>query len=491
MDLHELSAWQVAQGLAAKRFSALEVTRACLDRIRSLDGRVKACLTVLEDRALEKAREVDGALARGEDPGLLSGVPVLVKDNLCTVGTRTTCGSRILGDWEPPYDATAVRLLKEAGAILLGKTNMDEFAMGSSTEHSAFGPTRNPWDPERVPGGSSGGSAAGVAAGFAPLALGSDTGGSIRQPAAFCGIQGLKPTYGLVSRYGLVAYASSLDQVGPLAREVGDLALGMDVIARPDPLDATSCREERPRFLDAVHTDNLKGLRIGVLGGFDDSAVEEPIRKALVLAARYCQDAGALLSEVRLPLSLEYGLASYYILAPAEASSNLARFDGVRYGSAEEASCLEDLYLRTRGADFGPEVKRRILTGTYALSSGYYDAFYLKAQKARRAIVREFRQVFGQVDAILTPTAPTRAFRQGEHLNDPIRMYLGDAFTLPANLAGLPALSLCAGIAEGLPTAVQVLGPWRKDQRLVRIGVMLERAFGAPSVAPLGKEESR
>ena len=489
MDLHELAAWRVAEGMAAGSWSALEVTRACLDRISRLEGRLKACLTVLEDRALQRAREVDDALARGEDPGLLAGVPVLVKDNLCTRGIRTTCGSRILGDWQPPYDATAVRFLEEAGAILLGKTNLDEFAMGSSTENSAFGPTANPWSLDRVPGGSSGGSAAAVAAGYAPLALGSDTGGSIRQPAAFCGVQGMKPTYGLVSRYGLVAFASSLDQVGPLAREVGDLALGLDVIAREDPRDATCQRGNRPRFLDAVHTDNLKGLRLGVLGGFDAAGVEEPIRKALVLAARYCQDAGALLQEVRLPLSLGVGLGSYYILAPAEASSYLARFDGVRYGAARGDESLEERFLCTRGAGFGPEVKRRILTGTYALSSGYYDAFYLKAQKARRAIGREFQRVFGQVDALLAPVAPTRAFRQGELVDDPVRMYLGDAFTLPANLAGLPALSVCAGRAEGLPTAVQVMGPRGKDQRLIRIGVVLERAFGAPSVAPLGEEE--
>ena len=366
MDLHELAAWRVAEGMAAGSWSALEVTRACLDRIGRLEGRLKACLTVLEDRALQRAREVDDALARGEDPGLLAGVPVLVKDNLCTRGIRTTCGSRILGDWQPPYDATAVRFLEEAGAILLGKTNLDEFAMGSSTENSAFGPTANPWSLDRVPGGSSGGSAAAVAAGYAPLALGSDTGGSIRQPAAFCGVQGMKPTYGLVSRYGLVAFASSLDQVGPLAREVGDLALGLDVIAREDPRDATCQRGNRPRFLDAVHTDNLKGLRLGVLGGFDAAGVEEPIRKALVLAARYCQDAGALLQEVRLPLSLGVGLGSYYILAPAEASSNLARFDGVRYGAARGDESLEERFLCTRGAGFGPEEKRRILTGTNA-----------------------------------------------------------------------------------------------------------------------------
>jgi aspartyl-tRNA(Asn)/glutamyl-tRNA(Gln) amidotransferase subunit A len=488
-ELTDLSAWRIVEGTTGGQFSVAEVVEAHLERMEAGEPALNALITPLPEEARSRAQALDAARARREELGPLFGVPVILKDNLCTRGIRTTCGSRILENWIPPYDAAVVEFLEAAGAVILGKANMDEFAMGSSTENSAYGPVSNPWDLSRVPGGSSGGSAASVAAGYVPLALGSDTGGSIRQPAAFCGVQGMKPTYGSVSRYGLVAYGSSLDQIGPLAREVADLALCLEVIARPDPRDSTCLPGERPNYLRALHVDRLKGTRIGLLRGYDAERVEDPLRRALIVAARILQDAGAEILDVGLPTSMEYGLPAYYILAPAEASSNLARYDGVQYGLSRQAETLSALYRETRAAGFGAEVKRRILTGTYVLSSGYYDAYYLTALKARRRIRDEFDSVFRRVDAILSPTAPTLPFRKGEHTADPIQMYLSDIFTIPVNLAGLPAVSVYANhTAKGLPTAVQLVGPRNGDRELLRIAAVLEREIGVPRIAGLEEE---
>lgn len=479
-----LSASRIAKAVRNREFSAVEAIGASIGRARELEGKIHALLTPLYDRALARAAQIDRKIAAGEDPGPLAGVPVVVKDNLCMKGVRTTCGSRILEDWHPPYDASVIRFLEEAGAVIIGKANMDEFAMGSSTENSAFFPTRNPWDLDRVPGGSSGGSAAAVACGYAPLALGSDTGGSIRQPAAFCGIYGLKPTYGLVSRYGLVAFASSLDQVGPFARSVEDLALALDVLSRPDPADATSSRRNRPVYLSCLGREDLKGLKVGFVKEFEAYPVQPEIHEALGRVEVILRQAGAEFCSVSLPTTIEAGLPCYYILAPAEASSNLARYDGVRWGLSVDAEHLVDLYMKTRGEGFGPEVKRRILTGTYVLSSGYYDAYYLVAQKARTQISREFSEAFRNVDMLLMPTTPTLPFRQGENVEDPIQMYLSDVFTLPVNLASLPGLSLNAGMsAGGLPVGVQLVGPRWGEETLLAVAETVERVLGRPAAA--------
>ncbi len=479
-----ISAFRLAKAVKDREISAVEALDSSLERIVEHDGKIQALLTPLFERAREKAERVDKKLSTGEDPGLLAGVPVLVKDNLCLRGTRTTCGSRILDNWVPPYDATVVRLLENAGAIIVGKTNMDEFAMGSSTENSAYHPTLNPWDTERVPGGSSGGSAAAVASGYTPLALGSDTGGSIRQPAAFCGVYGLKPTYGLVSRWGLVAFASSLDQVGPFARSVEDLALALDVIAAPDPLDATCSRKVRPVFSDCLRNTDLKGLRVGIVEEFEDYPVQAEVREGQNRVGQALSEAGASFLPVSLPATIEAGLPCYYILAPAEASSNLARYDGVRWGLSVEASHLMELYTRTRGKGFGAEVKRRILTGTYVLSSGYYDAYYLVAQKARTLISREFAEAFGKVDMLLMPTTPTLPFKLGENIKDPIQMYMGDVFTLPVNLASLPGLSLNTGYSKaGLPVGAQLVAPRWGEVTLLRAAKAVEESLGSPAIA--------
>lgn len=484
MNNLDLSATDLAAAVKNGELTAKEAVVSSINRATELEGKVHALLTPLFDRAVARASEIDRKIGKGEDPGPLAGVPVVVKDNLCMKGVRTTCGSRILENWLPPYDATVIRLLEESGAVFIGKANMDEFAMGSSTENSAFFPTNNPWDLERVPGGSSGGSAAAVACGYAPLALGSDTGGSIRQPAAFCGVYGLKPTYGLVSRYGLVAFASSLDQVGPFTRSVDDLALALDVLSTPDPRDATSSRRCRPNYRACLGMDNLKGLRVGVVKEFEAYPVQPEIHKALGRAEVILRDAGASFRTVSLPTTMEAGLPCYYILAPAEASSNLARYDGVRWGLSVEADHLVDLYMKTRGEGFGAEVKRRILTGTYVLSSGYYDAYYLVAQKARTRISREFAEAFSEVDMLVMPTTPTLPFRQGEHSEDPIQMYLSDVFTLPVNLASLPALSLNAGNSpEGLPVGVQFVGPRWGEATLLGAAKAVERALGRPAAA--------
>jgi len=443
-----------------------------LDRIGAEDAGLHAFITVDADRALERARRLD----RQPDKGApLHGVPIALKDNLCVRGMRTTAGSRILGDYAPPYDATVVTRLEAAGAVILGKTNCDEFAMGSSTEHSAFGPSRNPSDPTRTPGGSSGGSAVAVAAGFVPLALGSDTGGSVRQPAALCGIVGAKPTYGRVSRYGLIAFASSLDQIGPFARSVGDAALLQDVIGGPDPRDST-CGTMATAPCASQLDQPVRGLRIGVPRDLLERGVDAEVKVAFDSALESLAGLGAAVTPVTLPHS-EYAIAVYYLVATAEASSNLARYDGVRYGwRAPDSATLAELYGRTRRTGFGSEVRRRLMLGTYALSAGYYDAYYLKAQQVRTLIRRDFERAFETADVIALPTSPTPAFKLGERLDDPLQMYLADVFTVGANLAGLPAISVPCGLTTGgLPIGLQIIGRAWDDATVYQFASAFER----------------
>ncbi|MHB1533716.1 MAG: Asp-tRNA(Asn)/Glu-tRNA(Gln) amidotransferase subunit GatA [Acidimicrobiales bacterium] len=464
----------IAASVRAGHRSAAEVVEEHLARIVVREPELHAFNLVTAEWARAQAAAVDRAVDAGEDPGPLAGVPVALKDNLCTRGVATTCSSRILDGWQPPYDATVVARLAEAGAVVVGKTNMDEFAMGSSTENSAWGPTRNPRDPSRVPGGSSGGSAAAVAAGFAALALGSDTGGSIRQPAALCGVVGAKPTYGVVSRYGLVAFASSLDQIGPFATTVADAALLLEVIAGPDAADSTSLRQEPPRASAALG-HGIEGLRVGVVG---ELAGAEGIAADVVARTREAADAlsgaGAKVEEVRVPAAV-YGLSAYYLIAPAEASSNLARYDGVRYGRRVPGADITDMYIQTRSSGFGPEVKRRIMLGTYALSAGYYDAYYGKAQQVRTLIIRDFDVAYERFDVLLAPTAPGTAFALGAKTADPLTMYLNDVCTIPSNLAGHPAISVPFGTGDdGLPVGVQVLAPALGETVMFQVASALE-----------------
>ncbi len=461
-----------AAAVRARELSAEELVRAHLDRIQAIDGRLGAFLGRDAERALARARRIDGLLSNS-DPGPLAGVPLAVKDLLDVAGQPTTCGSRILEGYRPPFTATAVARLEAAGAVLVGKTNLDEFAMGSSTENSAYQVTRNPWDPARVPGGSSGGSAAAVAAGLAPMALGTDTGGSIRQPAAFCGVSGLKPTYGRVSRYGVAAFASSLDQVGPFARSAADLALVASALFGHDPQDATSAAVPVPDFSAALSGD-ASGLTIGVPWSFLGAGVDEAVMASVRGALRVLEEAGARTVDVALP-HLPHAIATYYIVATAEASSNLARYDGVRYGLRAPGDGLAAMYGATRDRGFGPEVKRRILLGTFVLSSGYYDAYYLRAQKVRTLIRRDFEEAFRACDVVATPTAPTLPFLIGEKTADPLQMYLADVFTVPASLAGIPGLSVPAAPVDGLPVGLQLLGrPWGEAD-LLRAADALQR----------------
>ena len=458
--------------------SARSVVDEHLETIRSGEPEIHAFNLVLADEALAAADEVDRRVAAGEDPGPLAGVPVALKDNLCTRGVPTTCSSRILEGWLPPYDATVVERLAAAGAVVVGKTNLDEFAMGSSTENSAFGVTRNPLDPTRVPGGSSGGSAAAVAAGFAPLALGSDTGGSIRQPAALCGVVGVKPTYGAVSRYGLVAFASSLDQIGPFARTVSDAALLLEAIGGHDPRDSTSIPEPAASLTEVLDR-GVEGLRIGVieeLSGDGLEGIADDVRSRLGEAASALDEAGATVETTSVP-STVYGLSAYYVIAPAEASSNLARYDGVRYGLRVDAPNAGDMNTATRTAGFGDEVKRRIMLGTYALSAGYYDAYYGKSQKVRTLIVQDFARAYEEFDLLLCPTAPTTAFPIGEKTADPMTMYLNDVCTIPSNLAGHPAMSVPFGVGDdGMPVGVQILAPAMGEPTMFQAAAVLEAA---------------
>ncbi|HLH23170.1 MAG TPA: Asp-tRNA(Asn)/Glu-tRNA(Gln) amidotransferase subunit GatA [Chloroflexota bacterium] len=473
MDITELTLLEARAALRDRQVSSVELTDAYLDRIAALDPQLGVFVTVTGEEARAAARAADARRAAGEDAPLL-GVPIALKDVLCTAGVRTTCSSRILESFVPPFSATVVERLAAAGAVALGKTNMDEFAMGSSTENSAFFPTRNPWDPERVPGGSSGGSAAAVAASLAPASLGTDTGGSIRQPAALCGVVGLKPTYGRVSRYGLVAFASSLDQIGPFAWTAADCALLLNVIAGPDPLDSTALPDAAPNYLAALDGD-LRGLRVGVPREYFAAGLEPGVETTVRAAIDQLAALGAEIGEVSLPHT-EYGVAVYYLIAPAEASSNLARYDGVKYGYSVAAPSLLDGYFRTREEGFGPEVKRRIMLGTYALSAGYYDAYYRKAQQVRTLIKSDFDRAFEQFDVLAAPTSPTVAFRLGEKVADPLAMYLSDICTIPVNLAGLPGLSLPCGFADELPVGLQLIGPPLAEGRLLRVAQRYQEA---------------
>ena len=470
------TASEIAAAIAAKKITAREVIDAHLARIDARESEINAFNKVMADEARAHADAIDADIAAGRPVGPLAGVPIALKDNMCTRGVETTCSSKILEGWKPPYDATVVTKLREAGAIVVGKTNLDEFAMGSSTENSAFGPTRNPLDIERVPGGSSGGSAAAVAAGFAPVSLGSDTGGSIRQPAAMCGVVGVKPTYGRVSRYGLVAYASSLDQIGPFATTVADAALITEAIAGHDVHDSTSIPQDVPSYVEAAD-QGVKGMRIGRVTDLPEGA-EPEVTARLNAAFAALEAAGAEIVDVQLP-SLSYALTAYYLIAPAEASSNLARFDGVRFGLRVNAPDTNAMYGATRAAGFGDEVQRRIMLGTYALSAGYYDAYYGKALKVRRLIADDFNRAYEKVDVILTPTSPVVAFKFGEKVDDPMSMYLCDIYTIPTNLAGHPGMSVPFGTgAHGLPVGIQVLAPALGEVPMFRVGGALEAAAG-------------
>ncbi len=476
MPLHQLTIHEARCLLAAGETSAVELTETLLARIRSVDRAVKAYLTVMEETALEQARSTDARRAAGED-GPLLGIPLAIKDVLCAKGAPTTAGSRILEHFTPPYDASAVKRLKDAGAIILRKTNTDEFAMGSSTENSAYFTTRNPWDLDCVPGGSSGGSTAAVAAGECLGALGTDTGGSVRQPAALCGVVGLKPSYGRVSRYGLIAFASSLDQIGVLTKDVRDAALLLSAIAGHDPRDATSMDTPSPDYAQALSGDvGLHGVRVGVPREYFVEGMQPAVETAVRAALDRMADLGAEIRPVTLPHT-EYALPVYYLIAPAEASANLARYDGVRYGLRVEGQSLHEMYERTRGQGFGPEVKRRIMLGAYALSAGYYDAYYLKAQKVRTLIKGDFDAAFEQVDVLVTPTTPTTAFHIGEKVDDPLQMYLSDVFTLSMNLAGICGLSLPCGFDEdGLPIGLQIMGPAFGEVQVLRVAYAYEHA---------------
>jgi len=474
--LQRSSALAIARSVRGGEVTAAEVLEEHLGRIAAHEGDVHAFNLVMEDAARTRAAEIDRAVAQGRDPGPLAGAPMALKDLLCTRGVPTTCSSRVLEGWLPPYDATVVTRLADAGAVFVGKANMDEFAMGSSTEHSAFGPTRNPHNLERVPGGSSGGSAAAVAAGFCAASLGSDTGGSIRQPAALCGVVGVKPTYGMVSRYGLVAFASSLDQIGPFATSVADAALVLDVIAGHDERDSTSLPGQG-RLAASRLGQGADGLRVGVIAELSEA---EGIAPDVAARVREAADAlaagGAKVEEISVP-SVRYGLSAYYMIAPAEASSNLARYDGVRYGLRIPADDVTEMYMRTRAAGFGQEVKRRIMLGTYALSAGYYEAYYGKAQKVRTLIIEDFAEAYRACDVLLSPTSPTTAFPLGAKTSDPLTMYLNDVCTIPSNLAGHPALSVPFGTGDdGLPVGVQVLAPALGEPVMFQVAEALEAA---------------
>jgi aspartyl-tRNA(Asn)/glutamyl-tRNA(Gln) amidotransferase subunit A len=464
------------QQLVKKERSASEITQETLDRIAAVEPKVKAFLTVTAEQALAQAKQVDAKIATGETIGLLEGIPLGIKDNMCTQGIKTTCGSQILANFVPPYESTVTQKLRQAGAIAVGKTNLDEFAMGSSTENSGYQVTANPWDITRVPGGSSGGSAAAVAAGECVVSLGSDTGGSIRQPASLCGVVGLKPTYGLVSRFGLVAYASSLDQIGPFARNVEDAAILLRAIAGHDPRDSTSLKVEIPDYTQYLQPELKKGLKVGIIketfGEGLDSVVAEKVKAAIALLA----ELGAEIKEISCP-RFRYGLPAYYIIAPSEASANLARYDAVKYGIRNEADNLVSMYGKTRAAGFGAEVKRRIMIGTYTLSAGYYDAYYLKAQKVRTLIKQDFEQAFAEVDVLVSPTSPTTAFKAGEKTADPLAMYISDLMTIPVNLAGLPGMSIPCGFDDaGLPIGLQLIGNVLREDVLFHVAHAYEQA---------------
>ncbi len=472
--LYDLTIDQARKLLQKKEISSVELTGSVLERISHVEERVHAFVTVTKEAALQQAQQADAHIKQG-DASPLTGIPALIKDNMCTKGIRTTCSSHMLEKFVPPYNATVVERLNGAGMVMVGKGNMDEFAMGSSTEHSAFFATRNPWDLERVPGGSSGGPAASVAAGEALYSLGSDTGGSIRQPASFCGIVGLKPTYGLVSRFGLVAFGSSLDQIGPMTKDVTDAALVLNAIAGYDAQDSTSVDRPVPDYTTSLIPD-LKGIKLGIPKEYLVEGMEPGVRDAINAAIAKLEQLGATVDrEVSLP-NTKYALPVYYIIAPSEAMANLARYDGVKYGYSHEGSNMWDAMEKTRGLGFGSEVKRRIILGTYALSAGYYDAYYVKAQKVRTLIRREFDEVFKRYDALITPTSPTTPFKVGEKTGDPLQMYLSDICTLPVNIAGTPGLSIPAGFSDGLPVGMQIIGKPFSEETLFRVAYAYEQA---------------
>jgi aspartyl-tRNA(Asn)/glutamyl-tRNA(Gln) amidotransferase subunit A len=474
-DLHQLTISQAHRLLKGRKVSSVELTKACLTHMANVEKKVQACVSTCEDVALAHAKEADKAISSGKIKPL-TGIPALIKDVICTKGIKTTCSSKILANFIPPYDATVIEKLKKDNVVILGKANMDEFAMGSSTENSAFFPTRNPWDLDRVPGGSSGGSAAAVAIDEAIYALGSDTGGSIRQPAGFCSVVGLKPTYGRVSRYGLVAFASSLDQIGPITKDVTDCALVLNAIAGHDPQDSTSVTNPLPDYIKSLNPD-IKGMRLGIPKEYFVEGMQPEVRTGMETAVKKLQELGAKIDrDVSLPLT-RYALAVYYIIAPSEASANLARYDGVKYGySYQDTTNMWEAMEKTKQFGFGTEVKRRIMLGTYALSAGYYDAYYLKAQKVRTLIIREFKEAFEKCDVLLTPTSPTLPFKLGEKVDDPVQMYLSDVCTLPINIAGLPAISVPAGFVNGLPFGMQIIGKPFNEETILHVAFAYEQA---------------
>ncbi len=475
MSLAQLTLHEASDKLRKREITSVELTEAVYQRIADTDDKVHAYLTLAREAALEQANRADEKLKQARDPAPLLGIPIALKDNFLTKGLRTTCASKILGDFIPPYDATTVDRVRTAGAVIIGKTNLDEFAMGSSVENSAFFATCNPWNLERIPGGSSGGSAAAVAADECIAALGTDTGGSIRQPAACCGIVGLKPTYGRVSRYGIIAFASSMDQVGPMTKDVRDAALLLEAIAGQDPADSTSINSSVPRYSAALNGD-IKGLRLGIPKEYFVSGMQIEVGEAVRSAIRELEKHGAVIEEISLPHT-EYAVAVYYIVATAEASSNLARYDGMRFGRRANGKDLIETYMISRDEGFGAEVKRRIMLGTYALSAGYYDAYYLKAQRVRTLIRKDFDAAFERCDVIVTPTAPTTAFRLGEKTQDPLQMYLSDIYTISINLAGLPAISLPCGFdGEGMPIGLQIIGKHFGEATILRVADTYERA---------------
>lgn len=474
MALFKLKAHELHEKLTRREVSAVEITRSVLERADQVDQRIKSFLTRTPELAMAKAKLVDEKIARGEVVSPLAGIPGALKDNMCTNGIKTTCASKTLANFIPPYDATVTEKLSAADAVIVGKTNMDEFAMGSSTENSAFFTTRNPWDTDRVPGGSSGGSGAAVAAGEAIWSLGSDTGGSIRMPAAYCGVVGLKPTYGRVSRYGVVAYASSFDQIGPFARDVRDCALVLGAISGHDPRDSTSINTPVPDYTKNLGV-GVKGLKIGLPSEYFVAGMQPEVESAIRRSINELVQMGAELVEVSMPHT-RYGLAAYYVIATAEASSNLGRYDGVGFGHRGKSSDIVSMYKRSRAEGFGPEVQRRIMLGTYALSSGYYDAYYLKALKVRTLIKQDFDRAFEKVDVLVTPTAPTTAFRVGEKTEDLLAMYLMDVCTIPINLAGVPAVSLPCGFVEGLPVGMQIIGPHLSEERILQVAYSFEQS---------------
>lgn len=483
MELYKLSAHELKELISKKEVTVLEVTNAHLDRIKSVDDKLGAYLYKGEEEAVKKAKELDKKIEKGEELKGLGGVPISIKDNIAVEGMQLTCASKILKGYISPYDATVIRRIKKEDGVILGKLNMDEFAMGSSTETSAYKFTKNPWDLDRIPGGSSGGSVASVASREVPLSLGTDTGGSVRQPAALCGVVGLKPTYGRVSRYGAIAFGSTLDQIGTIARNVEDCAMLSECISGLDNMDSTTVDISVPNYKKSL-TKDLKGKKIGLPKEYFAEGLNEEVRKVVEEAVKVLEDNGAEVKECSLPLS-QYGLAAYYIIACAEASSNLARFDGIRYGHrSPDATDAIDIYYKSRGEGFGPEVKRRIMLGTYVLSAGYYDAYYKKALRVRNLIKQDFARVFKEFDAVISPTSPTTAFKFGERMNDVISMYLSDIYTVPANIAGIPGISVPCGMADGLPVGLQILGDYFKEDMLFNIAYSYEQSTNWHKMMP-------